>query len=165
MRKPLRQAHCGKLSLLMPFASAAFSFRSLRRELFKANTAALNSKVSLNVKKRLGELTLIFPIIYIEIPELKDEKYWRGDPVLRCIGQRQYVDWSDHRFELDTPRFRRETALFARTIVHALKRETERLVSDVEERRPRRGLHSHKIALDTDELLRDPLPRRRPKRK
>jgi TPR repeat protein len=75
-------------------------------------------------EKAIGRSDLIFPIIYIEIPDLKDERYWRGDPVLHCIGQRQYVDWSDHRFELDTPRIRREIALFARTIVHALKRET-----------------------------------------
>jgi TPR repeat protein len=75
-------------------------------------------------EKAIGRSDLIFPIIYIEIPELKDEQYWRADTVLNCIGQRQYVDWSDHRFELDTPRVRREIALFARTIVHALKRET-----------------------------------------
>ena len=107
-------------------------------------------------EKALRRADLVFPIIYIEIPELKDEKYWRGDPVLSCIGQRQYVDWSDHRFELDTPRFRRETALFARTIVHALKRETERFVSDAEERRPQEELDNHKIALDTDESLTRP---------
>jgi hypothetical protein len=75
-------------------------------------------------EKELERSDLVFPIIYIEVPELKDERRWRQDEVLNCIGRRQYIDWSDHRFELDTPRFRKQIAIFARTIVNALKRET-----------------------------------------
>jgi hypothetical protein len=36
---------------------------------------------------------LVFPLLYIRVPELEDEARWRGQPVLSIIGARQYVDW------------------------------------------------------------------------
>jgi hypothetical protein len=44
-------------------------------------------------ERQLGRTDLIFPIIYIRVPELEDEARWRADPVLSVIGARQWADW------------------------------------------------------------------------
>ena len=45
----------------------------------------------------LGRDDLVFPILYIPVPALEDEKLWRQDPVLNIVGTRQYLDWRDYR--------------------------------------------------------------------
>jgi hypothetical protein len=40
----------------------------------------------------LGRDDLVFPILYILVPALEDEKIWRDDPVLKIVGTRQYLD-------------------------------------------------------------------------
>jgi len=45
----------------------------------------------------LGRRDLIFPLLYIRVPALENENQWRGDPVLRVIGSRQYIDWASLR--------------------------------------------------------------------
>src|SRR5580704_12376544 len=44
----------------------------------------------------LGRRNLIFPILYVRVPELEQAAQWRADPLLSIIGTRQYIDW--HRF-------------------------------------------------------------------
>lgn len=46
----------------------------------------------------LGRRDLIFPLLYIRVPELEDERLWRRDEVLNVIGTRQYIDWQDRRY-------------------------------------------------------------------
>jgi hypothetical protein len=48
-------------------------------------------------EEKLGRDDLVFPILYIPVPELEDEKLWRQDPVLKIVGKRQYLDWRDLR--------------------------------------------------------------------
>jgi hypothetical protein len=45
----------------------------------------------------LGRDDLVFPILYIPVPELRDERLWRQDPVLAIVGTRQYLDWQGMR--------------------------------------------------------------------
>jgi formylglycine-generating enzyme required for sulfatase activity len=45
----------------------------------------------------LGRNDLIFPILYIRVPALENERKWREDDVLRIIGARQYMDWQPLR--------------------------------------------------------------------
>lgn len=71
---------------------------------------------------KIGRSDLVFPILYIDVPQLKDERRWREHPVLRAIASRQYVDWCDFRFEQDSPNARRAVAALCRTIVAALER-------------------------------------------
>jgi hypothetical protein len=52
----------------------------------------------------LGRKDLIFPILYLAVPELEDEAQWRNDPVLSVIGLRQYIDWQEIRhFAVNSP--------------------------------------------------------------
>ena len=75
-------------------------------------------------EKTLGRTDLIFPILYIDVPELHDDDVWRNHPTLNAIGARQYVNWCDFRFELDGPQVRRAIAQFCAKIGATLRRST-----------------------------------------
>ena len=45
----------------------------------------------------LGRDDLVFPILYIPVPALEDEKLWRDEPILRIVATRQYLDWRELR--------------------------------------------------------------------
>ena len=45
----------------------------------------------------LGRDDLVFPILYIPVPALEDEKLWRNEPILRIVATRQYLDWRELR--------------------------------------------------------------------
>jgi len=49
----------------------------------------------------LGRDDLVFPVLYIDVPELRDNVRREKDPVLALIAKRQYFDWRDFRY-LDT---------------------------------------------------------------
>jgi hypothetical protein len=88
-------------------------------------------------EREIGRTDLVFPVLYIDVPQLKDERRWRDHPVLGAIGSRQYVDWCDFRFELDSPNARRAIAAFCRTVVAALERQVPDPRAEAEERAAR----------------------------
>jgi hypothetical protein len=45
----------------------------------------------------LGRDDLVFPILYIRVPELEDAARQKNDPVLSIIAKRQYLDWREFR--------------------------------------------------------------------
>ena len=45
----------------------------------------------------LGRDDLVFPILYIPVSALEDEKLWRDEPILRIVATRQYLDWRELR--------------------------------------------------------------------
>src|SRR5262245_3032763 len=47
-------------------------------------------------EKELDRNNLIFPILYVQVRALTDER-WRRDPLLAIIGSRQYEDWQNLR--------------------------------------------------------------------
>src|SRR5262249_8846747 len=47
-------------------------------------------------EKELGRSNLIFPMLYIPVPALADDR-WRQDPLLAIIGSRQYEQWQNLR--------------------------------------------------------------------
>jgi hypothetical protein len=71
----------------------------------------------------LGRDDLVFPILYIPVPALEDEKLWRQDPVLKIVGTRQYLDWRDLRhLEHNSPEVRQKVERFCRNISSALRK-------------------------------------------
>ena len=48
-------------------------------------------------ESELGRDDLVFPILYIPVPALEDEKLWRDEPILRIVATRQYLDWRELR--------------------------------------------------------------------
>jgi hypothetical protein len=72
---------------------------------------------------KLGRDDLVFPILYIPVPELEDEKQWRQDPVLKIVGTRQYLDWRDLRPRgLHEPEVQTKIIHFCRNISNALRK-------------------------------------------
>src|SRR6516164_6931649 len=47
-------------------------------------------------ERELGRSNLVFPILYIPVPALTDDR-WRQDRLLSIIGSRQYEDWQNLR--------------------------------------------------------------------
>jgi TIR domain len=47
-------------------------------------------------EKELDRNNLIFPILYVPVPALTDDR-WRQDPLLAIIGSRQYEEWQNLR--------------------------------------------------------------------
>src|SRR5262249_32532265 len=40
---------------------------------------------------------LVFPILYIRVPDLENEALWRRSEVLTAVGERQFADWREFR--------------------------------------------------------------------
>ena len=73
-------------------------------------------------EKELDRADLIFPILYISVPELEDGT-WRQNSVLKVVNDRQYLDWRDYRpRELNDPEIRKELIQFCRNISNALRK-------------------------------------------
>jgi formylglycine-generating enzyme required for sulfatase activity len=71
----------------------------------------------------LGRDDLVFPILYVDVPELEDAAQRLKDPVLSLIAKRQYRDWREFRYlEVSAPEVRREVARFCTDIRNALRR-------------------------------------------
>jgi tetratricopeptide (TPR) repeat protein len=71
-------------------------------------------------EKAIGRSDLVFPILYIDVPALKNEGKWRDDPVLSIIARRQYVDWRSLRHFDDTTDVREKIERLCEKIVEAL---------------------------------------------
>lgn len=73
-------------------------------------------------EKALGRSNLIFPILYIDVPELSEDSKWRSNPVLSVIGARKFVDWRKQRhLPIETPAYREAIADFCAKIADALR--------------------------------------------
>ena len=73
-------------------------------------------------ERQLGRRDLVFPILFINVPGLNEQKAQGERPVLKVIAERQYVDWREFRYDSDSPGMRREVADFCAKIVTALQR-------------------------------------------
>jgi hypothetical protein len=90
----------------------------------------------LDREKQLGRNDLVFPIIYIDVPDLRDEKIWHDHPVLRIIAERQHVDWREYRFDPDSPALRRAVSDFSATLVATLRHQAPKAVPVAVKPRP-----------------------------
>ncbi len=90
---------------------------------FKSQHCVFEFESFLAREAQLGRDDLVFPILYIPVPELEDEQLWRQDPVLKIVGKRQYLDWRDLRpHGLDEPEVRTKIIQFCRNIAIALRK-------------------------------------------
>jgi hypothetical protein len=76
----------------------------------------------LDRERELKRSDLIFPILYIDVEELENPKAWRHRPEFKMMAERQYVDWRNFRYDLNSPDVRRAVASLCRTIAQALRR-------------------------------------------
>ena len=92
----------------------------------------------------LGRRDLIFPLLYIQVPELEDERLWRQHEVLRVIGARQYLDWQERRYlDVNSTEVAVHIGRFCSNIYEALRHPggTQRLQG-------RDGVRGHQTTLE-----------------
>jgi hypothetical protein len=71
----------------------------------------------------LGRNDLVFPILYITVPELDDSASQKNDPVLSIIARRQYLDWREFRHrDVHSPDVLTVVERFSATIRDSLRR-------------------------------------------
>ncbi len=104
----------------------------------------------LDREKELGRDDLMFPILYIDVDELQNETQWRGHSLLEVIGQRQYVDWREYRFELDSPALRRAVANLCTQIATALRRPPPNEKTEADDKRRAEQEQAFARARDAD---------------
>ncbi len=91
-------------------------------------------------ERELGRGDLVFPIVYIPVPDLQNAAQ-RGDDVLKTIHARQYADWTHIRLaDLRSPEVEKQVARLCKRIVDALREpcespEERRLRAEIEAKR------------------------------
>jgi TIR domain len=76
----------------------------------------------LQKEKELARSDLIFPILWITVPALTDDR-WRQDPLLKIVGSRQYEKWQSFRHsDPSSPEVARQIEKFCTNICVALQR-------------------------------------------
>ena len=69
----------------------------------------------------LGRDDLVFPILYITVPEL-DGSARQSDPVLSVVADRQYVDWRPIRYQdVNSPEVKRAVGQLCAVIARKLR--------------------------------------------
>jgi WD40 repeat protein len=90
----------------------------------RSERCAFEFEAFLARERELGRDDLVFPFLYIDVPELDDERIWHADPVLSVVGARQYFDGRDLRFK-PVAEARASIGQFCRNIANAIRREWE----------------------------------------
>jgi hypothetical protein len=106
----------------------------------------------LSREKELGRSDLVFPIVYIPVLALTDDR-WRQDPLLVTVGSRQYEEWHHLRhLDMSSTEVALRVEKFCANISRALQRpwlspeerqEAEARRQDEDERR--RQEKSHRV--------------------
>ena len=77
-------------------------------------------------EQEIGRSDLIFPILYVRVPELEDSARRDAQPLLTMIAERQYVDWREYRHrDVNSPQVGEAIEHFCGKIVEALHRPYE----------------------------------------
>ena len=102
---------------------------------------AFELKAFLAREAGFGRSDLIFPILYVPVPELDDGELPQNS-VHRVLHDRQYLDWREMRYrDLNEPEVRKKLSQFCRNISDALRKPwespEERLPRQIEETRRR----------------------------
>ncbi len=73
-------------------------------------------------EEMLGRQNLVFPLLYIRVPELEDKQQRDANPLLRNVSARQHFDWQKFRLrDLNSPEVAEQIELFCFNIVSALR--------------------------------------------
>src|SRR5262245_46110572 len=108
-------------------------------------------------ERELGRDNLIFPLLYIRVPEPENEQQWREKEVLRVIGTRQYMDWQERRYlDIRAPEVAAQVGQFCSNIYDALRGPLRSVPGSVrtQERQqsPQDGTPQASVDLPTQEM-------------
>jgi hypothetical protein len=110
-----------KVKLKEAVAESAFFMQMVSPSAVKSPFCRFELDSFMEREKELGRDDLIFPILYISVPEL-DDKRKDDDPVLSVISEREYVDWRKIRHApVNSPEVRQTVEQFCNTIAKKLR--------------------------------------------
>lgn len=78
-------------------AQAVFFIPIVTPRAMRSQYCGVEFKTFLERERELGRDDLVFPILYIRVPALEDERLWRDDPIVSVVAKRQYLDWQQAR--------------------------------------------------------------------
>jgi|GEM_PF-2400752 len=124
-------------------SQSVFFIPIITPRVFRSENCAFEFESFLTREKELGRSDLVFPILYIPVPELEDETVWRQDPVLRIVGTRQYYDWRNLRLrDPGSTEVALNVERFCNNIANALRQPWE----SPEERQQREQAQAQRVA-------------------
>jgi F-box protein 11 len=89
---------------------------------FKSDACRAELERFLSRESELGRDDLILPLYYVNCPVLNDASRRKDDPLAKTIGERNYVDWRELRYEpLSSPQSAKMMAKLAVRIAEALE--------------------------------------------
>jgi formylglycine-generating enzyme required for sulfatase activity len=137
---PLRADEVGKAIAESVFFIPIVTPSALKSEDFRTEFDAFLAR-----ERELGRGDLIFPILYIQAPDLQNAMQRDADDVLKTIHARQYADWTHIRLaDLRSPEVEKQVARLCTRIVDALREPSE----SPEERRLRAEIDAKRQALE-----------------
>jgi uncharacterized membrane protein HdeD (DUF308 family) len=79
-------------------AKSTFFIPIITPRVVKSPHCKFELEAFLTREAELGRDDLVFPILYITVPDLEDSARQQSDPVLSIVANRQYCDWRELRF-------------------------------------------------------------------
>ncbi len=110
-----------KLKLKQAVAKSAFFMQMVSPTAVKSPYCRFELDSFMEREQELGRDDLVFPILYISVPEL-DDKRKDDDEVLSIISEREYVDWRKIRHApVNSPEVRQTVEQFCNAIAKKLR--------------------------------------------
>jgi hypothetical protein len=155
-KTPWRRENIGNWKLKEAVAESAFFMQMVSPSAVKSPYCRFELDSFMEREKELGRDDLIFPILYISVPEL-DDKRKDDDPVLSVISEREYVDWRKIRHAPATsPEVRQTVERFCNTISKKLREpsisseDRKRLEEDGSAQERQTGGKGHEASISGD---------------
>jgi hypothetical protein len=102
---------------------AAFFIPIITPTVVRSPNCRFELEAFLTREAELGRNDLVFPILYIKVPELEDAARQKSDPILSIVARRQYLDWRDFRHrDVNSPDIMEAIERFCAKICEALNR-------------------------------------------
>jgi hypothetical protein len=121
-RSAIAEGRLWEEELRSAIAESVFFIPIVTPTAVRSHHCKLEFELFLSREAALGRRDLVFPILYIRVPELEDQRQWRQDPVLSVIGMRQYADWQNLRHvEVNSNEVAVNVERFCRSIFEALR--------------------------------------------
>jgi TIR domain len=115
-----------KLEIRKGIASSVFFIPIVTPNSVNSENCKFELDAFLDQERALQRTDLIFPISYVDVPQLACQEIWENDDRLALIGERQYREFADLRFlPFNDGKVKKFIFEFSRTIVEALRKRVE----------------------------------------
>jgi hypothetical protein len=100
---------------------SAFFIPIISPRMLKSEYCGIEFARCLLREENLGRNDLVFPILFVRVPELENDELWKPDKIMSVVATRQYVNWTEFRYNFNAPEVRREIGHFCEKIADTLR--------------------------------------------